>query len=210
MTPFKFGADNITLPSGWNELTVLHLQKVSALPENEKTNFCKLLEIFTGIPYKTWFDAELSELNVAQLTSALAWAQSPIDMNILPMPDSIFIGAKKIDIPKNLAVKTLGQKQRFEQVALPALESNKSLVGSMAELLAIYMQPLYTGEKFNTDTIDDVIRLCEQCKAVEAFPVVSFFLKKYFVSGRKTQRSNIRETPSMKKQRRDSSKTSAN
>jgi hypothetical protein len=207
MTPFIIGGKSVPIPSGWQELTVLHMQKISALPEHEKTDLCRMLEIFTGIEYKIWFNAELSELNVAQLTTALEWTKDAIDMNTLEMPKSLMIGDKAIDVPKDLAVKTLGQKQRFEQVALPALESNKSLVGSMAELLAIYIQPLYTGANFNPDNIDDVIRKCEQLKAVDAYPVVAFFLRKYFVSGRRTQRSNIHPIPSTRKQQRASSKT---
>jgi hypothetical protein len=197
MTPFKFGSKKINIPAGYHELTVKQFQALSALSDKGdlKNNFFDILEVFTGIAAQVWFDAELTELAETQLLTALMWVADFPEWEKIPMPNKITVGKKKIVIPKDLSIKAFGQRMHFKQVT-----NGKNIFDAMPQALAAYLQPLYTNKKFNPDEIEPMVALCGECNLFEAFPVATFFLRKYVGSSAGRMKFNTLKMPSSSQQ----------
>src|SRR6476620_8037259 len=116
---FKF-----ELPQSWEEITLAQLiawEKESKRVKIEsfqggEINFCKQLEIITGVPAITWFNC--TEISVDEkLLPLLEWMQVPMnprEFEQLPIPESLTIAGKQIEVTKDIDLKTFGQKITFQ------------------------------------------------------------------------------------------------
>lgn len=178
-TPFTLADKQIEIPSAWHELTVEHFVKIRAL-ENITDAF-SLLSVLTGTSDKQWKELDLDEFNYSQLMAAVEWIWKEPTPKFaeLPMPDVLPFGDKFLVIPKDLNLKTFQQRYDFEQAVFPCIEKTGDIVDVLPKLIAIYLQPLYTGEKYNGDDLDPFIAMANGIKALDAYPVGSFFLKQF-------------------------------
>lgn len=183
MTTLTSGNISINIASSYAELKVSQFLKLNHL--KRESDLCEILSIISDKDYKFWFDADVTEISLEHLMAAIAWANTPPDFASREVPKEIKIGEKNVSVPEDLSIKTLGQQLAFIQMVLPSVQQRVQETGKVSfgdELpvaLAIYLQPLITGEKFNGDTLKETIKQCEDCLVMEALPVANFFLSKF-------------------------------
>lgn len=171
-------------PESWQEITVAQLIALRAMEQSAPLakQICTALAILSNTTEADWFEMDADADAQDTIYDLLAWTKTKIDWQNLPIPQTLTIGDKAVDIPQDLTLKTYGQVTVFESLVFPVVEKTGDLTDAIPTALAIYLQPLCTGSKFDADTLGDTIAEINKLRASEAFPVANFFLKKYLQS----------------------------
>lgn len=177
--PYKLGELTIHLPSSWDDVTTGQMMDIKTL---DGKDFFRLLAILSGVDRSKWFDCELSALDLELLTSTLEFIQHPLDLAALPMPSAIMFGGKLLEIPEDLNLKTFGQSAVFAQTIFDSVARTGDVVEVMDQVLAIYLQPEYTGKLFDADSLKKYNAMARETRVAEAYPVASFFISKSLAS----------------------------
>lgn len=179
--PFTLGKKQIEIPVSWSEITVDHLVNIRAL--KNLSDVFAILAVLTGTSVKIWKLADLDSFNYRQLITAIEWIwKTPLPKFAeRKMPAKISFGDKLLEIPTDLNLKTFQQRYDFEQAVFPCIDKTGDIIDALPPLIAIYMQPLYTGELYNGDNLKPFMEMANQVKAIDAYPVGSFFLKQYLL-----------------------------
>jgi hypothetical protein len=137
---------------------------------------------------------------IDQVTS---WMNPAPEWHKLERPAVLLFGGKNLEIPEDLNLKAFSQSQVFGMEILDKVETLDDLMGKADLALAIYLQPLHTGKVFSPDDIAPFTVMARETKALQAFPVAAFFLRRWtpFI-GRKMQDSPASplSTPMQKEQ----------
>lgn len=211
-TQFTLGNQKASIPASYSEMT---LGQFTALTQLQDPNdYSAVLEILSGIKSKLWNDAELNSVNIAALNASLAWLSTKVDWSAYPVVDKVTLGEKEIQVPKKIELKTLGQKMAFDRFVTHNIQANGEDSGTLpAQLLtdaiAIYLQPEYTGEKFNSDKLGQVKELVDKLPVTTAVPLAAFFLKKLIGLRNVKLKSNTPKTMIRKQQELNHSQASA-
>lgn len=184
MKQTEINGKNFLFPESWHEITVAQLIALRAMEQNAPLakQICEALAILSGTKANEWFDMDADTDTHDTIFDLLAWTKQEIDWQKLPVPKVLTIGDRAIDIPQDLTLKTYGQVTVFESLVFPTVEKTGDLTDAIPVALAIYLQPLITGSKFDADKLGDTIADINKLRACEAFPVANFFLKKYLQS----------------------------
>lgn len=179
-TPFILGNKPANIPSGYHELTLGQFIGLSTLTDFQ--DVCLILQVLTGIPAQDWNDADLNTLNIAILNDSLMWLHNKAGFDKWLVPDNITINGKVCQVPKRIEIKTLGQKAAFDRhiTSEVSVDGGQAILTPrhMAKAIAIYMQPEYTGQKFNPDELDKMEGYVKELSVMEAVPLATFFLRK--------------------------------
>jgi hypothetical protein len=179
-TPFILGSKQANIPSGYHELTLGQFVELSTLTDLQ--DVCLILQALTGVSAQDWNDAELNALNIALLNNALIWLHEKAGFDKWPVPDNITINGKACEVPKRIEIKTLGQKAAFDRYITNevSVDGGQTILTPrhMVKAIAIYMQPEYTGQKFNPDELDKMEGYVKGLSVMEAVPLATFFLRK--------------------------------
>lgn len=162
----------VNFPSGWDELT---FRQLAALRKQEGNDTGHLLEILTGIERNGWLN--MPSGIAGTLARLLDWVQTPLNWYQLIPPKAIKIGEKEYQVPKDLGLKTFGQKITLETKVQKMLEQKKDLFEIMPDAMAIYFQPIVDGGNFDDQKAEDMRELFYDCPAIHVFPIASFFLR---------------------------------
>ena len=154
---------NATLPDNWHDLTVKQF-----LDLNNKLTQLETLSSLSGL------NLSFIENTNTDLTPAINYLNSvfsevPPDLKELKKQPIVFEG-KKIKPPKNLNFTKFGQKSMIKNL----IQSEASLESMVAEVFAIYLQPVLDGQ-FDSKRIPDIQRQVNSMKIVAVFPWVVFF-----------------------------------
>lgn len=180
-------------PVGWHEITLDQFLVIKDLDKlsDDADKICKTLEMLTGISAQTWFNMEATAIDSEAILQLISWMQDPIDWEAVPPPTEIEIDGKKYSVPKELEMQTYGQMLMFDSKVLPEVSRTGSLVDVLKTALAIYMQPVLTGEKFNGEKLSETEIVVGKMSIYEALPLANFFFSKYFdLLKKKTELSN--------------------
>lgn len=162
MTEFNEGELTFSLPSNWKEITLGQFLAIrNLLKDGGAPDIFTQLSILSSVEREFFFHSEMPEERFEEFISAIAWMGEAPDYSTFTKPELYEIGNKALVIPDDLTLKTLGQKYAFETKVLPVSvvveETPMCDIDVMDMAVAIYLQPLYTGEKFNLETIDETI-----------------------------------------------------
>lgn len=179
-TPFLLAGQKADIPCGYHELSLGQFIDLSALADH--SDICAVLEIFTGVKKKVWNDADLNSLSVALLNEALSWVSKKVEWNKLPVPQKVTLKGKEVTVPKKLETKTFGQRSAFDRFITNNIKVDMDGNGTltpelMTDAIAIYLQPEYTGEKFNPDKLGEMKEIVDALPVTEAVPLATFFLR---------------------------------
>lgn len=157
---------NSTLPDNWHDLTVQNF-----IDLNNNLGELELLSSLSGL------NLSFIENSNTDLTPAInylnkAFSTVPPDLNKMKKKPIIFEG-KKIPVPLNLNFTKFGQKNMIKGL----IESEASLESMVAEVFAIYLQPVLDG-KFDSKRIPDIVKSVLKMKLFAVYPwCVFFFLR---------------------------------
>lgn len=179
-TPFILGNKKANIPLGYHELTLGQYVDLSTLTDFQ--DVCLILQVLTGVTAQEWNDADLNTLNIAILNDSLMWLHNKPGFDKWPVPDKITLNGKECEVPKRLEIKTLGQKAAFDRYITHeiSIEAGQGILTPrhMVKAIAIYMQPEYTGQKFNPDELNKMEGFVKELSVMESVPIATFFLRK--------------------------------
>ena len=166
---------SFSIPQSFEELT---LKQLCLLNEWDKKDITKLLSILCNIEHDIIFNS--SSLDIEdKIIPLLSWMKEPHDFENLILPKHITIDGKQYQVPKDIMVKTLGQKISLQLFLAKAQVERRRKVDCIPFALAIYFQPEITNTSFSEDRAKELIPIIEQCKMLEAYPTGDFFLSRF-------------------------------
>jgi hypothetical protein len=175
--------EQISVPTTWNDLTLDQVIKLSELADTDKRLRIKIIGICTGLEVEKLESITGTEnLNLLNgIEASLQFInEKPVFKDFI-LPKEIELNKKKVKIPVDLKQEAYGQKVAIEELLrmAPVSEDGKiDLVNLMPEALSIYLYPLYCGESFKDERVEDFIPLMKTLNIKDAYPVASFFLIK--------------------------------
>lgn len=174
----------VAFPASWAEVTVDQFFKIRSIdPGKEQAQvICEVLDILTGIPASTWYDMEANQVSTDTILGLIEFIKEPIQWEGLEVPKEVVLNGKTCKVPKDLELKTYGQAVLFESKVLPVVLDKGELTDVLKTALAIYLQPIYTGEKFDGEKLEEMEEVVGALPIYTAFPVANFFFRKYLRS----------------------------
>jgi hypothetical protein len=174
----------VAFPASWAEVTVNQFFNIRSIdPKKEQAQVIfEVLDILTGIPASTWYDMEANQVSTDTILGLIEFIKEPIEWEGLEVPKEVVLNGKTCKVPKDLELKTYGQAVLFESKILPVVLDKGELTDVLKTALAIYLQPIYTGEKFDGEKLEEMEEVVGALPIYTAFPVANFFFRKYLRS----------------------------
>lgn len=176
------------VPQSWGETTLNQFYKLRNIDDNFK--FSEDVAIMTGLDKSIFLDSDNIEFD-AKIYPVLEWMENKFDAHTYPVPDFVEVNGKKIARPKGIALGTFGQKLELQNLLTNAEKTAKDEIDCFAHALAIYLQPGYTGSKFDSDKAKELIPHILEMPLSQSWPLASFFLSNYGTYLKRNQ-SNFR------------------
>lgn len=178
---FKIGKEKIYFPNRWQEVT---LGQILQLRENIDADVLASLSILSGKSVEFW-EAVSPQYIEELIVPSLLWTNDIINWDALPLPFWYHIGkpvetySVRMDsvyaVPEDLDLETYAQKVYIE--SLLSLEMKDS--ERIPMVLAAYFEPIYSGQPFSTDRIDEYIPYILNSRCMEALAIYHFFCVRY-------------------------------
>lgn len=183
------GTHEFNLPTKWQEVT---LGQMIALGKHEKQiNADPALLLACLItptnepgtinepesPYGLLWRVDIAQSN--KILPLTEFINTAFDFTTQSLPQEVTISGKRVTVPKDLSLLSLGQKIISENAM------KKQGVDGMPTVIATYLHPLVTGTDFNSDKAKELLPDVWKMKAVEAVPLANFFLHSSQASTRK-------------------------
>lgn len=163
------GKMRLSSPSSWEEVSLGQLVAI----EKSSKDVVEVFSILSGVDFEIIEESTDDKL-LDQLYAVTHFIFTAPDWDKLPIPKTLLIGEKIITPPEDIGNETLGQKILFDQ----ALMDSKKTVEIIPMILAIYLQPVISGEKFDRLKIPETLELLNQQPAILMYPLAGFFLNK--------------------------------
>jgi len=179
MQKIKIGEYTGEIPTSWDEVT---LHQLIDFWNNKDKGISFVLESFSGIPAKTWNAAPVEDVT-NDIMPHLKWIGEVPDFANLKCPEYVTIMGKKIKVPKDLDLKSFGQKIMFEQIVKQNINEagDLDMVKVIPDALAIYFEPLFAEKDFDDERIEDFkVLMSRGMSGLEGYAVGSFFLMNYY------------------------------
>ncbi len=139
----------------------------------ENRDHFKIFNIIAGTNYSSY--NVTSEIEVT-IWNAIKWIyEQPFPLNEMPKVLAMTFNNvhKIITLPKNVKALSIGQNVALKQLVVKAqyLEEN------ISSAVAIYLQPIIDGAKFNSERVDEIKKEVDQMPCVLIRPIGFFLLK---------------------------------
>ena len=187
---FQIADKRVTFPNCWQQVTLGQLLQIRSHRSLSTLDAIAILSNQT-----TAFWRSVNPVDIAsQILPCLEWSNEAFDWNSLPAPCWLVIkgefnrGAgpnlwysKVLEVPFNLDLESYGQK-----VYIESLIGNEKLssLQRVPLVLAAYFEPIYSGQDFNVDRLEDFLPVILATSCTEALPIYSFFFRKFSASMR--------------------------
>lgn len=134
----------------------------------EKRDYFKLFSIMAGIEPKG-FDLPLDKQ--VTLENAIRWfIDDPFSLSN-EVPKVLSVGKKIIVIPKDIGALGIGQNIFMRQ----QIEKSKYLEENISIAVATYLQPTFSGGKFDIDKVMELDKIIQEIPVYLTYPI-GFFL----------------------------------
>jgi len=174
MVPFKIGNVSFELPASYGELT---LRQFYSLQKSGNDKLVQL-SILSGLDKSFLEQCEDLELDY-RVAQCLSFFEDKFNCNEYLVPDYITISGKRYKTPGGIGINAFGQKLALVQAITEAEKVGGNEIDCYPFVIALYMQPLVTGQKYNADLVEKLIPEVMDCKLAEAWPLAGFFLSNY-------------------------------
>lgn len=195
MISLKINGTKVECPGCYEELTTGTFQRVFREWDMEnplaKRDSFKLFSILTGTSFA---GMQPSVENEATIWNAVGWFVTEPFRFSAQLPKVLQIGDKIISVPRKVAVLSYGQNVMLRQ----AIDKSKFMEENISIAVAICLQPLYDGGKFDYDRALEIEKLILDMPIYLTHPVGFFLLQTVEKDGRKHQRGLQRRKVSLK------------
>lgn len=191
MKNIQIDKDVYEMPEGWYDVIV---NQFLELRNCENVDFITILSILINAPYDKVFACN-PEMIAKKIIPLMSWYfDETFNFDELKMPPKLSVGDEEYPIPRDIKLKSFGQKLHLEE----AMRDMRDPIAKMPYVVAIYMYPVVTKDKFDVEPLDEFAKnTIGKCKITEIYPIANFFLtklKKYWL--KKAKRS-VRNIPQM-------------
>lgn len=179
------------LPTKWADVSLRQYLEISRGVGGQ----FQLLEILTGIDRIIWEKVVTKDID-QKLAPLLAFLAEPLKPEKLKFPKYLDVGNDfHYKVPEDLDLETFGQRALLQDAMVDTVvRQKKNLLEIMPYALALYFQPIIDDDDFSEKRANELIDQMEGISCVEAYPVASFFLKKYNVFVKNTTK-DLRANP---------------
>ena len=168
MIHLKIGSKNVDMASSWDDVTIDQFIRIK-----EKNNIISYLSILTDLEEQEIMNASVDDIE-KKVIPLLDFVNDVPETE--KMPDMITISDKKLSVPKDISLKTFGQKHFLQEAMATEYKKSKDLIGVIPTALAIYFYPDFYGDRFDIAKATEFTEICKKVKVREAIPVGNFFL----------------------------------
>lgn len=163
----------VQIPTCWGEVSLSQFYQLQKLTTDE---FIDVAPILTGIDKDVLLNCSDSDID-KKIFPAIQWIgdkDNQIDAHDNFVPDTLELNGKIFSVPKEIRFETYAQKLAIERVLRKNTEENQ--ISIYADILAIYLYPSYTGEKFDERKAIEFKEEILKLQLKYAFPIAAFFL----------------------------------
>ena len=165
--------NKINMPSCYEELTTKQWERIISEWDMDKPieerDFFKLFNILAGTDFKA---LEPTDENEVTVWNAVRWiVEQPFTFSE-QLPKVLEIEGKIIQIPTKINRLSIGQNIYLKQL----IANSKYLEQNISYAVAIYLQPIYDGSKFDSERAKELKMLIEQLPAYLIRPIGFFIL----------------------------------
>jgi len=190
MKAIQIDKDVYDLPEGWHEVTV---NQFLELRDCENADFITILSKLINAPYDKVFACN-PDMIAKQILPLLDWYfDETFNFDELRIPPKLSSQENEYPIPRDIRLKSFGQKIHFEEI----MRDIKDPVTKMPYVVAIYMYPIITKNKFDVESLDEFTKnTIGNCRITEIYPIASFFLnklRKYFLKKKRRSLRSIHQ-----------------
>jgi hypothetical protein len=183
MIPFKLGTHSFELPTDYGELTFKQFYAI----RKSNGDILDLFSILSGLPRETW--EQVKDLDIdAKLGPYLSWMEQPFNPGAFILPDKLRINGEYYDRPRDIQLKTFGQKLALQNEVTRIGKEGGTDVDLCAYSLALYFQPIYFKGPYKADQVDELLPFVMECKLEEGYPIATFFLNNYLKYSQRKKR----------------------
>jgi len=198
MIDLKIGSREMKIATEWYDVTfaqlILLYQHASAIKSDLAMLFT-VLSSKTNEPigdentpeslYWCWVHADFNSV-MKKVVPLTAFALLEYNWDAVAVPKTISFDDQEIKVSLQLDMCSFGQKV----VAGQALKNYKGRIAndSLAEVVAIYLQPVIDKGKFDVDRIDEIKLKVLSMPARIVYPLAAFFLHNWKASKQNTQK----------------------
>lgn len=166
------------MASSWMELSTRHYERL--IPELSKQiderDYFKIFQILTDTNFKGY---EPTSENEVTIWNAVKWIVEEQFQFSEVLPKVLSFKDQIITIPKKIKALSIGQNIALKQV----LERSKFMDENISIAVAIYLQPLIDGSKFNSDRVSEIKKDIEQMPVYLIRPIGFFLFKSVYPHG---------------------------
>jgi len=185
MTPFTAIAGKqkikFNVPSGYEDLT---LGQYIAISKFDGHGILNLVQDLTGLSQEV-IDQTTEDEAMRKIVHLLQWAtiaptfldKEKDDYEPLPVPDKLTFDKEEYEVPQEIELKTFGQKISVQLHLSMAQKKETTIAECMPLIIAIYMQPIVTGEPYQEDKAKKLLPAINKMNLLDAYAVADFFLR---------------------------------
>ena len=172
------GRREVFIPERWEEVTTAQYIKLSS--EWDGKDLIRLFSILTGIPYRVIFDSHDYALEQNLIYATAFIFEEKIDFKSLPVPETFHVKGKEVKVPKDIKGLSIGQNIHI----ISELQNAQVYDQLIALAIAIYLEPLYTGQDFNYEHAKELEQDILLMPITKTYSLGFFLLKPVMRSGR--------------------------
>lgn len=171
------------IPVCFEELTTKQYQRIVAEWDMDKPiverDYFALFNILAGTDFK---DYHASAENEVTIWNAIRWVLEQ-DFQFGELPKVLKIKERTIVIPNDITKLSIGQNIHLKQL----LAESKYMEERLSDAVAIYLQPLYDGTKFDEDRAKEIKTWIDEMPVYLIRPIGFFLLTHASRRGRITE-----------------------
>lgn len=176
MIKFKLKDKEHSMPTKWEDVTFRQFEQLIKWQEGER-NIIQLLSIMTGINVDVLEQTNVVDID-DKLCPFLEFINEPFKEKQFEKKDTINFKGKEYQVPKDLTLHSLNQKITLQTAMIDCINRTQATIEVMPFAVAVYLQPIISGEKFNSDKAKQLEDELRDCKLSEIYGIASFFLQK--------------------------------
>jgi len=168
--------ERIDVPDSWESCSTEVFQRIIGQWEPEKEirerSRLGLFNLMVGMELTGEEDDQDLEMAIWECTRFVY--EETLDFTQLPLPKSLKVGGKVIDIPKDLGRLRIGQNIHVRQELQAVRDPNEA----MSIVTAIYLQPIHDGGNFDFHRAKELEKEILRMPITQIYPIGFFFLTK--------------------------------
>jgi len=176
MVTFHLGSAKYQAPASWKEVTVKQYARIKRDWEPDKDvadrDYFKLLKILINDNSATRLEKNID--NDLTLMSILGWVITEEERFARELPLWLKIGRQTVLVPRDPKELSIGQNIHLRR----EIEKAKVMEECIGSAVAIYMQPIIDGKKFNFARAMELKAEIDEMPAYLIYPIGFFLLRR--------------------------------